>query len=289
MRRVFSMILLGFGLLSASSSWAGLRIYSTPLADADWQLQGTALICRLTHEIAGYGVAEFRQQSDGRLVFQVQVEQPASATAGEARLLSLPASWQHYEEGRDLGDLPVVPGKIPFYLGESGARRVMAELEVGLFPTLIYKDWVEPQDVVRVRLSPLGFSTVVDEFRACVEGLLPYTYEDVRKTVLLYKTNQTRPSRDQRDQLDQLVRYLRQDGEVEQVRIEGYTDSLGLSRINLVVANQRVDAVQAYLVEQGVDAGLITTRAYEETEAKFDNRTEAGRRKNRRVEIILSR
>ncbi len=287
--RVFSMILVAFGLLAASSSWAGLRIYSTPLAEADWQMQGTALICRLTHEIAGYGVAEFRQQSDGQLVFRVRVEQPATATAGEARLLSLPASWQHYDAGRDLGDLPVVPGKIPFYLGESGAHRVMAELEAGLFPTLIYQDWVEPQDVVRVRLSPLGFATVVGEFRACVEGLLPYTFEDVRQTVLLYQSNQTSLSRTQRNQLDRLVRYLRQDREVERVRIEGYTDSLGLSRVNRVVANQRVDAVRAYLVEQGVAAKLITTRAYEETEAKFDNRTEAGRRKNRRVEILLSR
>lgn len=287
--RVFSMILLGFGVLSASVSWAGLRIYSTPLAEADWQLQGTALICRLSHEIAGYGVAEFRQQSDGQLVFQIQVEHPASATAGDARLLSLPASWQHYEEGRDLGALPVVSGEIPFYLGASGARRVMAELEAGLFPTLIYKDWVEPQDIVRVRLSPLGFAAVVGEFRACVEGLLPYTFEDVRKIVLLYNTNQTSLSRAHRDQLDQLVRYLGQDGEVEQVRIKGYTDSMGLSRVNRVVAQQRVEAVRAYLVEQGVEAGLISTRAYEETRAKFDNRTEAGRRKNRRVEIVLSR
>lgn len=283
------MILLGCGLLTASSSWAGLRIYSTPLAEADWQLQGTALICRLTHEIAGYGVAEFRQQSDGQLVFQVQVEQPASASAGEARLLSLPASWQHYDEGRDLGDLPVVPGKIPFYLGETGARRVMGELEAGLFPTLIYQDWVEPQDVVRVRLSALGFAVVVGEFRDCVEGLLPYTFEDVRKTVLLYEMNQTGLTPGQRDQLDQLVRYLRQDGKVERVHIEGYTDSLGLSRVNRVVANQRVDAVRAYLVEQGVAPKLVTTRAYEETEGKFDNRTEEGRRKNRRVEITLSR
>ncbi|MFO8025504.1 flagellar protein MotY [Thiohalophilus sp.] len=289
MMRFFSMILLGFGLLSVSSSWAGLRLYSTPLSEADWQSQGTALICRLTHEIAGYGVAEFRQQNDGQLVFQVRVEQPATATAGEARLLSLPASWQHYDEGRDLGDLPVVPGETPFYLRESGARRVMAELEAGLFPTFVYQDWVEPQDVVRVRISALGFVAVVGEFRACVEGLLPYAFKDVRQTVLLYQTNQTRPSRQQRDQLDRVVHYLRQDEEVEQIRIEGYTDSLGLSRVNLVVANQRVDAVRAYLVEQGVDAGLIKTRAYEETEARFDNRTEEGRRKNRRVEIILSR
>lgn len=71
--------------------------------------------------------------------------------------------------------------------------------------------------------------------------------------------------------------------------IEGYTDSIGLSWVNLVVAHQRIDAVRAYLIEQGVDSKLIKTRAYDESVAKFSNRTEEGRSKNRRVEITLSR
>ncbi|MEX2365138.1 MAG: OmpA family protein, partial [Pseudohongiellaceae bacterium] len=240
------------------------------------------------HEIADYGKAEFSQPARGRLAFRLRVAQPATV-AGDARLMSLPADWQHYEQRQDLGTLPIVPGETPFYLDTSGARRVMAELEAGLTPTFVYQDWTNRDDIVRVHLSPLTFNSAVAEFRACVQGLLPYTFDDVRKTVLLYNTNQTRLSQSQRNQLQPLVRYASQDRDIRQVVIEGYTDSIGLSRVNLVVANQRIDAVRAYLIEQGVDSKLIKTRAYDESVAKFSNRTEEGRSKNRRVEITLGR
>lgn len=284
MMRFFLYLILG--ALAAAPAWAGLRIYATPLAEASWSFSGTALVCRLSHNIAGYGTAQFVQKTDGPLSFHVQVNE-AAASPGDARLISMPATWQHYDKPRDLGSLPIVPGKTPFYLDEPGARGILGALEEGLIPTLIYRDWDNQEETVRVRISPLGFARVIGDFRACVEGLLPYTLADVRQTVFLYDVNQTSLSESQRDRLSQVSRYVAQDKRIKQVRIEGYTDSKGLRRVNLKVANRRIAAVKDYLVDQGVPGELIVTRAYDETEGPFDNRTEEGRRKNRRVEVTL--
>ncbi len=69
------------------------------------------------------------------------------------------------------------------------------------------------------------------------------------------------------------------------VVIEGHTDSVGSDDSNSELSGRRAEAVKAYLVAHGVDAGLIRTVGKGETEPVGDNNTDDGRQANRRVVV----
>lgn len=70
-----------------------------------------------------------------------------------------------------------------------------------------------------------------------------------------------------------------------QVEISGHTDSVGSDAYNLTLSLERAEAVRNYLVELGIAAERLATQGYGETQPITDNRTEAGRALNRRVEM----
>ena len=75
-----------------------------------------------------------------------------------------------------------------------------------------------------------------------------------------------------------------------QVRVFGFTDNLGSSAHGDVLSKQRADAVQGVLDQVLNDANItFEVRGYGEQYPIADNATEAGRKKNRRVEVTFPR
>ncbi|MFE6690009.1 OmpA family protein [Streptomyces sp. NPDC057743] len=73
------------------------------------------------------------------------------------------------------------------------------------------------------------------------------------------------------------------------LKVFGFTDNLGSAAHGLVLSKQRANAVQRELaVDLGSSVGF-QTRGYGEQYPIADNSTEAGRRKNRRVEVSFPR
>jgi outer membrane protein OmpA-like peptidoglycan-associated protein len=70
--------------------------------------------------------------------------------------------------------------------------------------------------------------------------------------------------------------------------IEGYTDTTGTPDYNLKLSQQRADAVHDFLVSQGLSADTISAKGFGQADPVADNSTAAGRKLNRRVEIIVS-
>lgn len=79
------------------------------------------------------------------------------------------------------------------------------------------------------------------------------------------------------------------DGAVISVLVKGHTDSVGSDVYNEKLSKRRADSVAAFLVGQGVAADKIKTEGLGESQPIADNATDAGRAKNRRVEIIVDR
>ena len=72
------------------------------------------------------------------------------------------------------------------------------------------------------------------------------------------------------------------------LQIEGYTDSIGSDEYNQTLSEKRADTVRAYLVSSGVSMDSVAARGMGKADPIGDNSTAAGRKLNRRVELIVS-
>ncbi len=72
------------------------------------------------------------------------------------------------------------------------------------------------------------------------------------------------------------------------MQIYGYTDNTGSMAVNAPLANNRADAVQAFLVNSGVPVTRITAQGVPMADYVASNDTAAGRAQNRRVEIYIT-
>lgn len=87
--------------------------------------------------------------------------------------------------------------------------------------------------------------------------------------------------------LDGILLKIQNKPEVEKVRIEGHTDSVGSDEYNLQLSEQRANAVRTYLISKGYSADKLLAVGMGETAPIADNTTKSGRAQNRRVEFHL--
>ena len=72
------------------------------------------------------------------------------------------------------------------------------------------------------------------------------------------------------------------------LRVEGYTDARGSDEFNQKLSEERANIVRSYLVAQGVKTDSINAVGLGPNMPVADNSTLEGRKKNRRVEIVVS-
>lgn len=77
------------------------------------------------------------------------------------------------------------------------------------------------------------------------------------------------------------------DYENTDVLIVGHTDATGPDDYNYRLSERRASSAAAYLMDQGLRPGRITTLGKGEQEPVASNDTEAGRQQNRRVEVAI--
>jgi len=85
-------------------------------------------------------------------------------------------------------------------------------------------------------------------------------------------------------ELDKLAQLLK-DNATLKVEISGHTDNVGKPTDNLALSSKRAKAVVAYLVSKGIGPTRLSSKGYGSTKPVADNKTEAGRARNRRTEM----
>ena len=72
------------------------------------------------------------------------------------------------------------------------------------------------------------------------------------------------------------------------VEVQGHTDNTGKAELNKTLSQKRAEAVMNYLIGKGVPAERLSAVGYGPDVPIADNKTKAGRAKNRRVEFKIS-
>ena len=85
--------------------------------------------------------------------------------------------------------------------------------------------------------------------------------------------------------VDQIVKLLK-DNPGLKVGVEGHTDSTGTPARNKILSQQRAESVVSALVKAGIDGKRLTAKGWGQDKPIADNKTEEGKAKNRRVEIV---
>ena len=70
------------------------------------------------------------------------------------------------------------------------------------------------------------------------------------------------------------------------IRIEGHTDNVGSPSANKSLSESRAGSVMSAVVSRGIDARRLAAAGFGSERPVADNRTEEGRAKNRRVELV---
>lgn len=87
--------------------------------------------------------------------------------------------------------------------------------------------------------------------------------------------------------LDEVAGVFQEHPEITRVEIQGHTDNTGKAKENQTLSQNRAESVKKALVKRGIDEGRLTAKGFGQDVAIADNKTEAGRQKNRRVQFKI--
>jgi OOP family OmpA-OmpF porin len=89
-----------------------------------------------------------------------------------------------------------------------------------------------------------------------------------------------------RDDIEKLAKFLK-DNPYYNMTIVGHTDSQGSDVYNLKLSKKRANSLKSALIDMGIDSKRITASGVGETSPIASNKTEEGRKENRRLELTF--
>jgi len=144
----------------------------------------------------------------------------------------------------------------------------------------------------RSAFGGFDISGMWDQAMAALAGLAPgYSADDLVKALNLmdvyFDTGSAAITKDSNETLQAAAKAIQ--GAPAGIRIEagGHTDNTGDAAANMVLSQQRADAVVARLQELGVANGVVTAKGYGQDDPIADNSTEEGRAENRRMAFTV--
>ena len=259
--------------------------YAATVDVANWKVESSIFMCRMTHDLPYYGKAIFEQRAGDELAFSLQNIR-SQLREGVADLVIEGPEWQSRKAPQALGRVHVEAGNLPIALNGSLSRRLLLALHEGMQP--LFKSVAEQGGVLQVAVSPVNFQPAFRQYNQCLEQLLPVNFEQVSTTTVNFSLQKNELSDTVKHQLDAVVLYMKNDASVQSLLVDGHTDNASLSSESMAISERRAKDVTAYLVKAGIKAEQIVTRWHGERYPVASNASLKGRIANRRVTVRLS-
>lgn len=276
-----SLLLL---VLCASLPAWGLT-FQPRLESAEWTVAGDQFECRLSQNVAGFGVGEFVWRAGEQPTFRLKSQQDWLGR-GSATLLAAAPPWRPGQGDLNLGSVQVSGGEVPFNSSQQQAGRLLSGLLEGRTPEVRHR--TRDGDRLLVRLLPTRFAAGYAQFQDCSAKMLPVNFDQVRQSQIGFPSG-TELDALGRAKLDIILQYLKADPSVNHIEIDGHSDNSGNRLVNRDTSRRRALAVMEYLKANGVPESQIVVRFYGERYPLVKNNSEANRARNRRVTVNLSR
>ncbi len=274
-RLLSSVILLVSGLLAGGQ--ASAQTYIASFSDAQWKAESGDFACGLNHEIPGFGNARLARKAGAGESLELSGKSLALGS-GTFKVEAIAPAWLSDVTPRTLGQAQANNKTLKV----SGAQiaAITASLEQGT--NVIFSG-----NSLHVGLAARNFGPAFNTYKNCVKNLIPYTFKQLSHTILSYEPDADELSPKSKAELDKIVRYVKADKQVLGIIVDAHSDKLPKPEQGEALAKREAEWVTAYLVEKGIPADTITTRAHGDKFPIADNKTKAGQAKNRRVTVRL--
>jgi cytochrome c oxidase subunit 2 len=128
--------------------------------------------------------------------------------------------------------------------------------------------------------------------KAMVDAGIPMTAEEkaalrlIRLDFVGFETGSYTLTSQSSSQVDDLAGILSRYPEIA-IEIEGHTDNTGDAAANIVLSQNRAEAIKNYLIEKGISQSRLTAIGYGSSQPVDTNDTDEGRQKNRRTQFRI--
>lgn len=282
---VHCCLLLGL----ASPSWArSVLEFGSSVENTEWSVHGSVFECVFEQTIPGYGRASFYHEAGERPRFQLEALRNLMAYS-PARVSILPAPWQPSARAEDLGVVRIQNDDPTLKLDSNRTNQFIHALLEGKWPAISHNTYYDQNRYVKVHVSAVSFKDYYPQYQQCILQLLPVNFSQVSRSKVNFAVGAERISAADVKELDKIIFYMKHDPRVHTVYLDGHADNTGRRYDNRQISKNRVQDVERYFIQNGIDPEMITTRFHGDRYPISSNNTAKGRADNRRVTIRLER
>ncbi|MBO9495240.1 OmpA family protein [Thalassotalea sp. G20_0] len=259
-------------------------VYPHDLSDARWHHSGNRFFCLLKNQVPGLGDVSLTAEAGDRETLSM-VPDPFSDNDRQVTVSLASSPWQAITDDRVVARTRLYEGDpLSIHLNTLALMKAFQQGK-----QLKLQITTEASKDVVIQVTPLEVQQVAEQFYRCMDDLLLLSFDQAEHNTFYYSSGKLRLDSGQRELLSHIAEYVMADPSVQQVTIDAHTDSYGHELANRALSKKRSEAVAASLKQMGVPGDKILMRFHGERYPVADNRTKAGRDKNRRVEIWLKR
>jgi outer membrane protein OmpA-like peptidoglycan-associated protein len=275
-------VMLALTLGQSASLYA--QTYGASFEESAWAEKSGPFACSLSHTIPGFGTARFVRKTGGSEFIELK---PGGSIvfSGPVNIEAVPPVWRIDAVASPLGQVQAAGGQVQ--VSAAQVNTISATLEQGTNVVFGSAQANADGSSLRVAVGANNFKPAFGRYRKCVGALIPYTFDQIARTLINYAPAATDLNSSTKAQLDKIVRYTKADPGVIGILVDAHSDKLSTPEAGDAASQDQAELVTAYLIEKGLSTAIITTRWHGDKFPIASNENKAGQAKNRRVTVRM--